>query len=249
MTNSIGTVYQLRIAPPITGERNYRLVLLGMDGQFGEFRCDCGNMAREKLSRVRKGAKKSCGCLKRAPRPNKGKGKAFSWLATNAGYQGQECLIWPFARDGGGYGQLINDGKRCGAHRLMCALANGSPPAGAIVNAAHECGNGHLGCVSPRHLVWKTKSENEADRVKHGTDSRGEKCVKSVMTAAQVIEARARARNGESISEVARSMHLCVNTVYSAVIGRTWAWLDPDTIRKCRRDRDTSLDRAKAATE
>ena len=99
----------------------------------------------------------------------------IAWLAANRNYRGKACLIWPFARING-YGILGQtvDGKRVThyAHRWMCTLVNGPPPSPSH-EAAHECGNGVGGCVHPLHVVWKTKSENQLDRAKHGTKNGG----------------------------------------------------------------------------
>ena len=79
-----------------------------------------------------------------------------------------ECLIWPFHRDKFGYGKMRSGGEAGKlAHRVICTLVHGEPPS-SNHEAAHSCGNGYLGCVSPKHLSWKTKAENEQDKVVHG---------------------------------------------------------------------------------
>lgn len=98
---------------------------------------------------------------------NKGQGKAIKWLQENAAYDGDNCLTWPFGKCEG-YGMFGVNGDHWYAHRFMCKLVHGEPPTPAHV-AAHECGKGHLGCVNPKHLSWKTISENQKDRSKHGT--------------------------------------------------------------------------------
>lgn len=84
-----------------------------------------------------------------------------------------DCIPWPFHRKINGYGEVSKrDGRTGLAHRRVCEGVNGPPPAPGMV-AAHSCGNGHLGCVNPRHLRWATYSENLLDSVKHGTHPRG----------------------------------------------------------------------------
>lgn len=95
------------------------------------------------------------------------KGKSAAWLLDQIAFDGPECLIWPFSTDGDGYGQFALDGKFLKAHRWMCEQINGPPPTPKHY-AAHECGNGMKGCVHPKHLRWKTSSENAIDRRKHG---------------------------------------------------------------------------------
>lgn len=79
-------------------------------------------------------------------------------------YDGDDCLIWPYSRDGHGYGQLFRGGKNFTVSRLVCIEINGPPP-GPDYDAAHTCDNGHLGCVAKRHMVWKTHAENMLDLV------------------------------------------------------------------------------------
>lgn len=98
----------------------------------------------------------------------KGKGKAQQWLKDHLEYPHDYCLIWPFCTDGRvGRGLMGVNGKRGWAHRFMCELAHGPAPEGKP-QAAHSCGNGHKGCVNPRHLSWKNNSENQLDRSRHG---------------------------------------------------------------------------------
>ncbi len=99
--------------------------------------------------------------------------KTHRWLAENVRYKGNDCLPWPYAINSEkGYGQVQFRGKVWKAHRLMCFLAHGEPPTPKH-QTAHECGRGHLACTNPRHLSWKTNSENQKDRARHGTKSNG----------------------------------------------------------------------------
>ncbi len=83
-------------------------------------------------------------------------------------YQGDNCLAWKFGNNGKGYGVFHVDRKAVAAHVYVCTTLNGPRPS-ANHDAAHSCGNGHLGCVNPKHLRWATRSENQRDRHKHGT--------------------------------------------------------------------------------
>lgn len=105
------------------------------------------------------------------PPPNKGKSAALDWLRAHVGHSDDECLIWPYSKSRG-YGQVAVNGKIKKAARLMCEWVHGAPPTPKH-EAAHSCGCGHQGCVSPKHLSWKTRSENQQDRRKHGTHGRG----------------------------------------------------------------------------
>jgi hypothetical protein len=120
----------------------------------------------------------------------KGNGKSILWLRDHVSHAGDDCLTWPFSDDGRGYGTVCYCGKNYKAHRMMCEIAHGAAPTPEH-HAAHSCGNGHLKCVNPRHLSWKTPKENAADSVKHGTARFGSGRKRFTLTPEQVVEIRA----------------------------------------------------------
>lgn len=81
-------------------------------------------------------------------------------------FEGSECLFWPFPTISNGYPVLWRDGGSVYAHRIVCEHRYGPPPTPEH-EAAHSCGNGHLGCVHPGHLRWATQIENAADKRLH----------------------------------------------------------------------------------
>jgi ribosomal protein S13 len=98
----------------------------------------------------------------------KGNGRAVQWLREHAEYQRDDwCVIWPFSTTRG-YGHFGYMGEMLYAHVYMCELAHGPAPS-PLHQAAHSCGMGHEGCVNPKHLSWKTPSENQQDKKEHGT--------------------------------------------------------------------------------
>lgn len=102
------------------------------------------------------------------PNPNKGQGPGLKWIRAHIAYQGDDCLPWPYFRDPHyGRGRVGWNGKILWAHRVMCELVHGPAPDDKP-QAAHSCGNGHLGCCNPHHLSWKDNSENQRDRRAHG---------------------------------------------------------------------------------
>lgn len=88
------------------------------------------------------------------------------WVLAILAYDGDDCLSWPYAKDKNGYGLGEMGGKLRRAHRYICSLVNGEPPTSKH-EAAHSCGNGHLGCVNPNHLRWATTLENQRERWEH----------------------------------------------------------------------------------
>lgn len=104
-------------------------------------------------------------------------------------YTGDSCIKWPFSTDRTGYGFICFEGRNRRAHNLVCEMIHGAP-IGDKIEACHSCGNGHLGCVAPRHLYWGSRLDNAADMVKHGRSRRGEKCNMAKLTEKDVREIR-----------------------------------------------------------
>lgn len=82
-------------------------------------------------------------------------------------YDREDCLLWPYGRGGNGYAQIGD----VYVHRLACESRHGPAPEGKP-EAAHSCGNGHLGCVSPKHLRWASHVENMDDMAVQGRSTR-----------------------------------------------------------------------------
>lgn len=104
-------------------------------------------------------------------------------------HNGPECLKWPYADTGDGYGILKVNGKNHVASRYVCELVNGPPPTPEH-EACHRCGKGHEGCIAPGHLDWKTHTQNMEDMINHGNSTCGERGWHSKLTEAKVIEIR-----------------------------------------------------------
>lgn len=138
-------------------------------------------------------------------------------------YDDDDCLIWPFARNSGGYGYIKRSGRMTPVHRLACEHFNGAPPTPSH-EASHSCGSGHLGCVNERHLSWKTPAGNQADRVAHGTDSRGERCVTAKLTEADVRQIRG-FKGSKSQAKIAAQFRVSRETVSQIYTRRVWGWL------------------------
>lgn len=138
-------------------------------------------------------------------------------------YEGDECLFWPYGQNGSGYGVLGVNGKSATVHRKVCEDVNGLPPTSRH-EAAHSCGKGHEGCCAKSHLSWKTPAENQADRLIHGTDFRGEKCPTSKLKEDQVREIIS-LKGKETNVSVAKRYGISVGHVSEIQNGKTWSWL------------------------
>lgn len=113
-----------------------------------------------------------------------------------------ECVEWPFARSGSGYGVIRLPGQSPQlAHRLALERQVGPPPEPGMV-AAHEplvCHNSI--CVNAHHLRWATQSENLADMAKDGTHGQGENHARARLSSADVVDIRADNRSNKVLAE------------------------------------------------
>lgn len=149
--------------------------------------------------------------------------RRISWIESHAGHCGDECLIWPFSTSDHGRGVVTIAKRNLSAPRAMCILAHGNPPTRSH-EAAHSCGNGHLGCVNPRHLRWATRSENVADQRLHGTLRRGSAVNTSKLSAGDVERIRG-LRGIRKGAVLAEEYGVSPAAISSILTGKSWAWL------------------------
>lgn len=138
-------------------------------------------------------------------------------------YEGDDCLIWPFFRDKNGYGKMGRNGEVHLVTRCVCEDVHGPAPTERH-QAAHSCGKGHTGCVTKKHLRWALPKENEADKLLHGTDNRGERSGLSVLTEEHVSEILALEGILSSV-KIAEKYGVSAGAVGHIFAGKSWAWL------------------------
>ena len=138
-------------------------------------------------------------------------------------YSGDDCLLWPYARNSAGYAHLYINGVDTLAHRHICKEINGPPPQDRP-EAAHTCGNGHLGCVNGRHLQWKNRSGNIDDMILHGHSQRGEKMWMSLLTEDDVRTIRS-LHLSLTTSDIAKKFGISYGVVYHVLKRNSWAWV------------------------
>jgi hypothetical protein len=136
-------------------------------------------------------------------------------------FRGDDCLMWPYSRSSDGYGQVCLNNKTRIASRVVCEAVHGTPPTVAH-EAAHSCGNGHLACVNPDHLTWKTPLDNQSDKRSHGTRPIGELSGTAKITASDVLKIRAMAFTN-SRRDIAERFQISVPTVGDIIRRKTWA--------------------------
>lgn len=94
-------------------------------------------------------------------------------------------------------------------HRLVaCAFVIGDQR----LDVAHIDGNRHNNCAS--NLRWSTQSENEADKLKHGTALTGNKCKFFKYSFDVVQKIREMRDHGMKVCDISREMEMSYDTVY-----------------------------------
>lgn len=133
-----------------------------------------------------------------------------------------ECIVWPYGLGRGGYGSIRVGDRKVPVHRYACELTYG-PPGDPDMQAAHgPCHN--PACFNPRHLSWKTRKGNAADRYRDGTTQIGEKNPAAKLSATAVREMRERYGAGKNSQQaLAREYGVDRSTVRDIVRRKRWA--------------------------
>ena len=108
----------------------------------------------------------------------------FKSLVESLEENSRGCKLWPFARNGKGYGSVLLNGKQVRAHRASYILFKSKIPEGFF--ACHKCDCPP--CVNPDHLFAGSHHENMYDMAKKGRRGTGKKNIISVPFARPIGE-------------------------------------------------------------
>jgi hypothetical protein len=139
------------------------------------------------------------------------------------GYEGDDCLLWPFGKSNNGYGTIHvvavgeHRQRKHFVHRLVCEHVHGPAPKNA--DAAHSCGN--RDCINPLHLRWASRTENMDDARAHGTILG----LRAKLTPADIPSIRAALATGRSVASIAAEFGVSDGCIYSIARGTNWKWV------------------------
>lgn len=146
------------------------------------------------------------------------------------------CWMWRLSTSRG-YGQFhaVLEGRRCmlKAHRVAWMLSFPDRPIGNFC-VCHTCDD--PGCCNPKHLWLGTSSENTADKVAKGRQSRGHEHQARVrahvlrgtqlshakLSPKMVRQIRSRASSGVSFDVLARDYDVTNTAIRKVVTRRSW---------------------------
>jgi hypothetical protein len=118
----------------------------------------------------------------------------------------EECIFWKH--------DTLKIGTPGSVTRSICELVHGNAPTDKH-QAAHSCGNGHLGCVNWQHLSWRTPKENAYDTIMHGTNGRK-------LSVDDVIEIRQLFRDGVFYKDIASKFGISTTHAHRIARGANW---------------------------
>lgn len=131
----------------------------------------------------------------------------------------ETCIMWPLSTNTvSGYGQVVFGRKKMPSHRAS-ALTTARPHPR---NLRSPIPAKNRACCNPRHLSWKTRAANHADKWAHGTMPAGESHTKSKLTEAKVRHARQMA-GSVTHDEIAAMFGVSRAAVSMAIERKTWA--------------------------
>lgn len=106
-------------------------------------------------------------------------------------------------------------------HVAVCEAFHGPRPDGH--QASHR--NGLAGDNRPDNLRWLTTRENNAEKAKHGTVTRGDTNPTAKLDPDIVRAIRRRNKSGDTASQIARDIGVTHNCVAKVIHGKTWGWV------------------------
>lgn len=134
-----------------------------------------------------------------------------------------ECIHWPFGQNKDGYSKQISiDGNKHITHRYILSVYTGVPYDNPLQAAHGPCHNRN--CVNPHPghgMAWKREVENQMDRVRDGTDTRGERSGRAKLSNDQAIAIYNDPRKPRRI--IAQDFGVSVNVVYNIKSGTYWS--------------------------
>lgn len=130
-----------------------------------------------------------------------------------------DCVLWPFAQTGAGYGKLYVDGQYLDAHRAMCVFAHGDRREEGL-DAEHLCGSKL--CINPLHVEWAEHLRNMQRKREHGTQSEGEEHSTAKLTDAEAIYIR---DSDESPGVLAARFKISRKQVWNIRTRKQWSHL------------------------
>lgn len=122
-------------------------------------------------------------------------------------------------------------------HALVLRSFVGEPPLGHVCRHFPDPNRSNN---SLANLSWGTKAANQADRIAHGTDDRGQKSPLAKLRDADVPEIHAAYRAGESTSQIARRYGVHQGSIRRVLCGERYAHVRTEFRAEIRKPKERS---------
>lgn len=149
--------------------------------------------------------------------------QTLDFVEATIGSATDECIVWPWGLSARGYGRVHIGEMRMLAHRYVCERVHGAPPRGKE-EAAHNCGT--PACVNPKHLRWASHAENMADKIIHGTLTRGSNISWSKLNEDAVRDILV--CRTSAINMLAKRYNVDPEVIRKIWAGQTWKWMNDE---------------------
>ena len=142
-------------------------------------------------------------------------GEPQFWLQEHIRDETDECIIWPFGKNNGGYGGIKIGNKEYKVTDVVCTIKYGPKPTPKHEAAHGPCNN--PSCVNYRHLSWKTHQQNCLDRHRDGTMTSAKLNEDQIITIKQLYY-----QGGCSQNVIARQFGVSQSQIGRIVRGIRW---------------------------
>lgn len=130
------------------------------------------------------------------------------------------CWWWIGGRDIKDYGIFWYKGKTQFAHRISLLLHNKLKEFNPGKVIRHSCRN--TSCVNHHHLNEGTREENALDKVRDGTDLRGERCHFAKLNWNSVSDIRRKSMEGVKNKTLSLEYNISSSCISSIIRNKTW---------------------------
>lgn len=182
-------------------------------------KCDCGVYTFARGFDLKRGKRKSCGCMQDIQNPVTNFEKHFTKTKTD------DCWDWNAYCLPSGYG-LFQISNRKGvkhwlAHRFSYTVYVDDTPLSEEDIICHKCDN--PSCVNPNHLFKGTTQDNVNDKIDKGRDVRGENVHCSKLNAQDVIDIRRLVADGNiKKQDIAKMFNISPSGVTNIYKRKIW---------------------------
>ena len=186
---------------------------------FGRIPIPCETCGRHFLVILSASTRKYCGwsCY----RDRFGSPAGRYWIKVDQSRGPTACWPWLASRTHDGYGVFTVGRRTMHAHRMAYALAAGASEESLKgLSILHACHNPL--CCNPAHLSLGTPSENMADKVRAGRQSRGSGHGMARLTEEDVRTIRTAHARGASLPDLGRRYRVTATAIWQIVHRKHW---------------------------